>query len=61
MDVELDIDAALESLQQLPDYPAETFGSKLAAKIRQEANGLSPEERARLLREAMARISGGDS
>lgn len=40
------------------DYPEETEGSRLAAKIRKLASKLTPEEEAELFRRGMARIYG---
>jgi len=42
-----------------PDYPAETSGSRLAAKARKLANKLTPEQRREHFNGAMAMIYGG--
>ena len=42
-----------------PDYPSETEGSRLAAKVRKLASKLTPEEEAAHLRRGMAKIYGG--
>ncbi len=41
------------------DYPEETEGSRLAAKIRKLASKLTPEEEAEYFRRGMVRIYGG--
>ncbi len=41
------------------DYPEETEGSRLAAKIRKLASKLTPEEEAEHFRRGMAKIYGG--
>ena len=41
------------------DYPQETEGSRLAAKVRKLASKLTPEEEAEYFRRGMARIYGG--
>ena len=41
------------------DYPSETQGSRLAAKVRKLASKLTPEEEAEHFRRGMAKISGG--
>ena len=41
------------------DYPAETEGSRLAAKVRKLASKLTPEEEAEHFRRGMAKIYGG--
>jgi hypothetical protein len=41
------------------DYPEETEGSRLAAKVRKLANRLTPEERRAHFNAAMVRIYGG--
>jgi hypothetical protein len=41
------------------DYPPETEGSRLAAKVRRLASRLTPEEEAEHFRRGMARIYGG--
>jgi hypothetical protein len=43
------------------NYPQETDGSRLAAKIRKLASKLSPEEEAEYLRRGMARVYGSQS
>ena len=43
------------------DYPQETEGSRLAAKIRKLASKLTPEEEAEYFRRGMARIYGAQS
>jgi hypothetical protein len=48
-----------DDLQNLPDYPKETTGSKLAARARAIANKLSDEQREALFRDAMQVIYGG--
>jgi hypothetical protein len=40
------------------DYPQETEGSRLAAKVRKLASKLTPEEEAEHLRRGMAKIYG---
>ncbi len=45
--------------QKKPDYPAETSGSRLAAKARKLANKLTPEQRREHFNGAMAMIYGG--
>ena len=40
------------------DYPEETEGSRLAAKIRKLASKLTPEEEAEYFRRGMAKIYG---
>jgi hypothetical protein len=42
-----------------PDYPSETEGSRLAAKVRKLASRLTPEEEAEHLRRGMEKIYGG--
>jgi hypothetical protein len=42
-----------------PDYPAETPGSRLAAKARKLANKLTPEQRREHFNKAMTMIYGG--
>jgi len=42
------------------DYPEQTKGSKLAAEIRARANKLTPQERRKHLKQAMAMIYAGD-
>jgi hypothetical protein len=41
------------------DYPAETEGSRLAAKVRKLASKLTPEEEAEHFRRGMAKVYGG--
>ena len=41
------------------DYPEETEGSRLAAKVRKLASKLTPEEEAEYFRRGMAKIYGG--
>jgi len=41
------------------DYPAETQGSRLAAKVRKLASKLTPEEEAEHFRRGLAKIYGG--
>lgn len=41
------------------DYPAETEGSRLAAKVRRMASKLTPEMEAEHFRRGMAKIYGG--
>ena len=41
------------------DYPEETEGSRLAAKVRKLASKLTPEEEAEHFRRGMAKIYGG--
>jgi len=41
------------------DYPEETEGSRLAAKVRKLASKLTPEEEAKYFRRGMAKIYGG--
>ena len=41
------------------DYPDETEGSRLAAKVRKLASKLAPEEEAEHFRRGMAKIYGG--
>ncbi len=41
------------------DYPGETEGSRLAAKIRKLASKLTPEEESKYFRRGMAKIYGG--
>jgi hypothetical protein len=41
------------------DYPAETEGTRLAAKVRKLASKLSPEQEAEHFRRGMAKIYGG--
>jgi hypothetical protein len=41
------------------DYPVETQGSRLAAKIRSLASKLTPEQEAKYFRRGMAKIYGG--
>lgn len=41
------------------DYPEETEGSRLAAKVRKLASKLTPEEEAGHFRRGMAKIYGG--
>jgi len=43
------------------DYPQETQGSRLAAKVRKLASKLTPEEEAEHFRRGMAKIYGGQS
>lgn len=40
------------------DYPRETEGSRLAAKLRKLANKLTPEQEAETIRQGMAKIYG---
>lgn len=40
------------------DYPEETEGSRIAAKIRKLASKLTPEEEAEYIRRGMAKIYG---
>ena len=47
------------SQQKKIDYPEETEGSRLAAKVRKLASKLTPEEEAEHLRRGMAKIYGG--
>jgi hypothetical protein len=44
--------------QAKPGYPAETSGSRLAAKVRKLASRLTPEEEAEHFRRGMAKIYG---
>jgi hypothetical protein len=44
--------------QKRPDYPAETPGSRVAAKARKLASKLTPEQEAEHLRRGMAIIYG---
>lgn len=46
---------------KLVEYPLETEGSRLAAKIRAKANDLSETKRAALFNKGMAMIYGGAS
>lgn len=41
------------------DYPEQTQGSRLAAKVRKLASKLSPEEEAEHLQRGLAKIYGG--
>jgi hypothetical protein len=41
------------------DYPVETEGSRLAAKVRKLAGKLTPEEEAEHFRRGLAKIYGG--
>lgn len=41
------------------DYPQETKGSRLAAKVRKLASKLTPEEEAKHFQRGMAKIYGG--
>jgi len=41
------------------EYPEETEGSRLAAKVRKLASKLTPEEEAEHFRQGMAKIYGG--
>jgi hypothetical protein len=41
------------------DYPVETGGSRLAAKVRKLASKLTPEEEAEQFRRGMEKIYGG--
>jgi hypothetical protein len=41
------------------DYPEQTDGSRLAAKVRKMASKLTPEEEAEHFRRGMATIDGG--
>ena len=41
------------------DYPVETEGSRLAAKVRKLAGKLTPEEEAEHFRRGMAKLYGG--
>jgi hypothetical protein len=43
------------------DYPLETNGSRLAAKVRKLASKLSPEEEAEYFRRGMAKIYGAQA
>ena len=45
--------------QKKVDYPAETSGSRLAAKARKLASKLTPEQEAEHFRRGMAMIYGG--
>ena len=45
--------------QKKLDYPAETSGSRLAAKARKQASKLTPEQEAEHFRRGMAMIYGG--
>ena len=45
--------------QKKLDYPAETHGSRLAAKARKLASKLTPEQEAEHFRRGMAMIYGG--
>ena len=45
--------------QKKLDYPEETEGSRLAAKVRKLASKLTPEEEAEHFRRGMAKIYGG--
>jgi hypothetical protein len=47
------------STRKKPDYPEETEGSRLAAKVRKLASKLTPEEEAELFRRGRAKICGG--
>ena len=47
------------SKQKKLDYPEETEGSRLAAKVRKLASKLTPQEEAENFRRGMARIYGG--
>ena len=42
-----------------PDYPEQTEGSRLAAKVRKLASKLTPEEEADHLQRGLAKIYGG--
>jgi hypothetical protein len=44
--------------QAKPDYPAESSGSRLVAKVRKLASKLTPEEEAEHFRRGMAKIYG---
>ena len=41
------------------DYPAETEGSRIAARVRREASRLTSEQRRELFKRAMVRVYGG--
>ena len=41
------------------DYPEDTEGSRLAAKVRKMASNLTPEQEAEHFRRGMAKIYGG--
>ena len=43
------------------DYPKETEGSRLAAKVRKLASNLTPQEEAEHFRRGMAKIYGGQA
>ncbi|MDD5141008.1 MAG: hypothetical protein PHY43_12205 [Verrucomicrobiales bacterium] len=47
------------SKQKKFDYPAETEGSRLAAKVRKLAGKLTPEEEAGHFQRGLAKIYGG--
>jgi hypothetical protein len=47
------------SKQKKLDYPEETEGSRLAAKVRKLAGKLTPEEEAEHFRRGLAKIYGG--
>jgi len=42
------------------DYPEETYGSRVAARVRRAANKLTDEERRELFRQGMVLIYGGE-
>jgi hypothetical protein len=41
------------------DYPEETAGSRIAARVRKQASKLTAEQRREFFRRAMVRIHGG--
>ena len=47
------------SKQKKLDFPEETEGSRLAAKVRRLASKLTPEEEAQHFRRGMAKVYGG--
>jgi hypothetical protein len=49
----------MQSKAKKTEYPAQTPGSKLAAKARKMANSLGDDARERLYNEGMAMIYGG--
>ena len=52
-------DARMSDRKQIKDYPDQTPGSKLAAKVRQKANSLSDEQRGDSFKRGLALIYGG--
>lgn len=49
----------MSETKNIKDYPHQTAGSKLAAKIRQKANALSDEQRGDYFKRGLAMIYGG--